>query len=176
MEKLIPESQTEELRDIYLDMLTYKFESMRLMVTVDTVFFHEFFMFSTENYSDSEEYTFINNDITESQIWRDLLLIRNQIPMSFLKRIINIPKESPDFNEEDLLKCLKYFVLVNNPFFITRLDEWRQGYKNLLHLKCKDNETKPTQGGNLTLSIYSIAYMFGAHGNQLNNLESQINL
>ena len=50
---------------------------MRLMVTVDTVFFHEFFMFSTENYSDSEEYTFINNDITESQIWRDLLLIRN---------------------------------------------------------------------------------------------------
>ena len=96
--------------------------------------------------------------------------------MSFLKRIINIPKESPDFNEEDLLKCLKYFVLVNNPFFISRLHEWRQGYKNLLHLKCKDNETKPTQGGNWTLSIYSIAYMFGAHGNQLNNLESQINL
>ena len=136
----------KELRDIYFSLSpSHNFESLGLLVTVDTVFIHEFFLFLSEDCPDSQEkksgylYTFINNEITISQIWRDLLLIGNQIPMSFLKKVINIPQELPDFTENDLVKLLDYFVSVNDPFRMSRFKEWehnktekKQGDHNLL--------------------------------------------
>ena len=56
--------------------------------------------------------------------------------MSFLKKIINIPKELPDIIEIDLVKCLEYFVSVNDPFYMSRFKEW------------EDNKTERKQGDN----------------------------
>ena len=147
MEQLIP--KPEELSNIYFGLPTYNFESLRLLVTVDTVFIHEFLLFLRQDFLASEDqksgylYTFINNGITISQMWRDLLLIGNQIPMSFLKRIINIPKELPDFTDAKLIKCLKYLVFVNDPFVISRFpndsneteQKWKQ--QNVKFLDCE---------------------------------------
>ena len=131
MNELIPDPH--ELSNIYSGLTPgYNFESLRLLVTVDTVFIHEFLLFLRQDFLASEDqksgylYTFINNGITISQMWRDLLLIGNQIPMSFLKRIINIPKELPDFTDAKLIKCLKYLVLVNDPFLVGRFNEWEE--------------------------------------------------
>ena len=72
MNELIPDSQ--ELSNIYFGLPTYKFESMRLLVTVDTVFIHEFLLFLSEDCPDSQEkksgylYTFINNEFTRSHV------------------------------------------------------------------------------------------------------------
>ena len=149
MKELIP-PHTNELSNIYFGLSpAYNSESLRLLVTVDTIFIHEFLLFLSEDCTASQEkksgylYTFINNDITKSQIWRDLLLIGNQIPMSFLKKLINIPKELPDFTEDSLLKCLKYFVPVNDPFVISRFpndsneteQKWKQ--QNVKFLDCE---------------------------------------
>ena len=146
MKTLIPQDP-KELSNIYFGLSpAYNFESLRLLVTVDTIFIHEFFLFLSEDCPHSQEmksgymYTFIDNRITISQIWRDLLLIGNQIPMSFLKKIINIPKELPDIIEIDLVKCLEYFVSVNDPFRMSSFKEWedskterKQGDHNLLN-------------------------------------------
>ena len=124
MKELIPDPH--ELSNIYFGLPTYNFESLRLLVTVDTIFIHEFLLFLSEDCPDSEEkesgylYTFINNGITRSQIWRDLLLIGNQIPMSFLRKIINMPKKSPSLGQNELPKWLSYFVSMNDPFLLSK--------------------------------------------------------
>ena len=120
MEQLIP--KPEELSNIYFGLPTYNFESLRLLVTVDTIFIHEFFLFVSEDCPASENkksgylYTFINNEITKSQIRRDLLLIGNQIPMSFLKKIAEFPNNR-DFSLDHLKATVRSFIMKQNPFF-----------------------------------------------------------
>ena len=98
MKTLIPQDP-KELSNIYFGLSpAYNFESLRLLVTVDTIFIHEFFLFLSQDCLDSEEkksgylYAFMTNRITISQIWRDLLLTGNQLPVSFL---INLIQEFP---------------------------------------------------------------------------------
>ena len=73
MDELIPEPR--ELRDVYFGLSpSYNFDSLRLLVTVDTIFIHEFLLFLSEDCPDSEEkesgylYTFINNEFTRSHV------------------------------------------------------------------------------------------------------------
>ena len=58
--------------------------------------------------------TFYSNDLTlQVRIKRNLLLISNQIPMSCLKKIPNIP----DCSLADLEGTMRKFIVRSNPFF-----------------------------------------------------------
>ena len=94
--------QPHELRRIYnLNLLQSEIQWLQLLVTVDTVFIHEYLLF--DGYFD----TIYSNDHTlQVRIDRDLLLIGNQIPMSFLNRI--------SYNQEESVRA---FIVRCNPFF-----------------------------------------------------------
>ena len=124
MQHLIPE--LHDLRSIYLGLPQYSFESLQLLVTVDTIFIHELLLFMWNicyNFQPMESSyfdTLFNNYFTHNlQLRRDLMLIGNQIPMPFLEKIaLKIPKK-PDFPSVSHLEfSLMATVLhLTNPFF-----------------------------------------------------------
>ena len=124
MKKLI--SDPQDLRNIYIELPTYNFEFLRLLVTVDTVFIHEFLLYlwnkSEENPQKSGSYSYfttfyINGDTLPLRLPRDLLLIGNQIPMSFLKRIALGNPNNRDFALDHLKASVTSFIMNQNPFF-----------------------------------------------------------
>ncbi|KAH7431332.1 hypothetical protein KP509_08G043100 [Ceratopteris richardii] len=115
----------EDLRNIYFNLPKYGTEALKLLLTLDTVFIHEFLFFMSKDYNPDDEfcgyiYTFINNQITNSQLTRDLFLIGNQVPMVFLRRLAELPNE--EFPIEILKLCLEYLVWQSNPFCISHMN------------------------------------------------------
>ena len=106
---------------------------------VDTIFLHDFLL--CQQYESNSEckvsgclYNFTNSDISHGQILVDLLLIGNQIPMSFLNKIIKIPKK-PDVELTQLYNHFIKIVTGANIFSNTRLNEVtddKQLVKNIL--------------------------------------------
>ena len=99
----------DELSRIYnLNLPQSDFEWLQLLVTVDTIFIHEYLQkikyFRTFHFND---HTF------RVRLDRDLLLIGNQIPMAFLKKIAN----NGDFSLADFEKAVRAFIVRSNPFF-----------------------------------------------------------
>ena len=99
------------------------------MLTVDTIFIYEFLLWpwiefqpkTEESKSQLKEYdyfqTFCKNEITTNQILRDLFLMGNQIPMSFLMTFIEVFPSKDKSNEKDKLeKGLLYVVQQVDPF------------------------------------------------------------
>lgn len=117
MNHIIPDP--ENLRNVYFGLPKYKSETLKLLLTVDSVFIHEFLFFLSRDFSPDDEtcghlYPFLNNQITLAQVTRDLFLIGNQVPISFLKKLTELPNE--DLTLEDLLLCLEFLVWRSNPF------------------------------------------------------------
>ena len=113
--------------------IKYTSESLQLLVTIDTVFIHEFLLFwstSYLNYKPMEHdylFTSFHNEVECNRVWRDLFLIGNQIPMSFLKKVAEISKMSVEISNEipknhrfgtnSLKDYLNHIVFINHPFF-----------------------------------------------------------
>ena len=86
-----------ELSHIYnLNLPQSEIEWLQLLVTVDTVFILECICSISPD----------EGAVLCMQLWRDLLLIGNQIPMSFLNRI--------SYNQEESVRA---FIVRCNPFF-----------------------------------------------------------
>ena len=96
-----------ELSHIYnLNLPQSEIEWLQLLVTVDTVFILECICSISPD----------EGAVLCMQLWRDLLLIGNQIPMSFLK------KTSGKLRLEivNLEKNVRDFTVQRNPFFFNR--------------------------------------------------------
>ena len=107
----------------YSGLPKYSSESLQLLVTVDTIFIREFLLFMpTEWDSILEEHTqfckICNNNITFNQAVRDLFLVGNQIPMPFLKKLIEAFPEKPKIEGDELQQELLYAVATTDPFFV----------------------------------------------------------
>lgn len=112
-------TEPDNLRNIYFGLPKYNSETLKLLLTVDSVFIHEFLLFLSKDLSSDDPTfgylsSFINNQITLAQVTRDLFLVGNQVPISFLKSLTGLPNE--DITSEDLLLCLEFLVWRSNPF------------------------------------------------------------
>lgn len=117
MDHIIPDP--ENLRNVYFGLPKYNIETVKLLLTIDSVFIHEFLFFLSRDFSSEDEIcgylsSFLNNQITISQVTRDLLLVGNQVPILFLRRLTEPPNE--DLSADDLLLCLEFLVWRSNPF------------------------------------------------------------
>ena len=109
----------------YSGLPKYSSESLQLLVTVDTIFIREFLLFMpTEWDSILEEHTqfctLCNNDITYKQVGRDLFVMGNQIPMSFLMKLVEEFPKKQEFKWDELQEGLFYAVATNDPFLISQ--------------------------------------------------------
>ena len=109
----------------YSGLPKYSSESLQLLVTVDTIFIREFLLFMpTEWDSILEEHTqfctLCNNDITYKQVGRDLFVMGNQIPLSFLVKLIEEFPKKQEFDWDELQDGLLYAVATNDPFFMSQ--------------------------------------------------------
>ncbi|KAH7431329.1 hypothetical protein KP509_08G043000 [Ceratopteris richardii] len=116
---------SEDLRNIYFNLPKYSTEALKLLLTLDTVFLHEYLFFMTKDYNPDDEscgylFSFINNQITNSQLTRDLFLIGNQVPMVFLRRLAELPNE--EFPIDIMKLCLEYLLWRSNPFCISHMN------------------------------------------------------
>ncbi|MCO5547841.1 hypothetical protein L7F22_001293 [Adiantum nelumboides] len=130
-------TEAENLRNVYFGLPKYKIETLKLLLTLDAVFIHEFLFFMSRDFSPEDEvcgymYSFINNQITNSQVNRDLFLIGNQLPMTFLKRLSELPNE--DFPPEELKLCLEFLIWRSNPFCLSHLggDSYHSDLKDFI--------------------------------------------
>ena len=113
-----------------LNPLDYSPEMLQLWLTLDTIFIYEFFRFvcATESESASEQYshfrTLCKNDIITKQLIRDLFLMGNQIPMSFVMDLIkDFPMKTPNIQNEELNKKLVGVMEEVDPFFTRNLED-----------------------------------------------------
>eukprot|EP00250_Pteridium_aquilinum_P012442 c20730_g1_i1 orf=293-1801(+) len=114
----------ENLRNVYFGLPKYNTETLQLLLTMDSVFIHEFLFFLSRDSNPEDEvcgymYSFLNNQITMSQVTRDLFLVGNQVPISFLQRLTELP--NGDLALDDLLHCLEYLIFISNPFCMSHL-------------------------------------------------------
>ena len=143
---LIPDPN--DLNNHYSNLSQDCIEAFQLLVTVDTIFIHEYLLFfssacsksqgpkeryykptfSTNKIKCNQEpvgstdylHNFFSNDRTYSQVWRDLFLMGNQIPMLYLKKLISEFPSQPDIKNGGLGKALVDIVMTNSPFSIVR--------------------------------------------------------
>ena len=113
--------------------IKYTSESLQLLVTIDTVFIHEFLLFwstSYLNYKPMEHdylFTSFHNEVECNRVWRDLFLIGNQIPMSFLHKITEF-RNIADLKVKDLQRVLIDIVLRNCPFPMG-YNDWHKNFQ-----------------------------------------------
>ena len=113
--------------------IKYTSESLQLLVTIDTVFILEFLLFMKNDCRSEDDkgtrylYTFFNNDITHTQMCRDLFLIGNQIPMSFLHKITEF-RNIAGLKVKDLQRVLIDIVLRNCPFPMG-YNDWHKNFQ-----------------------------------------------
>jgi hypothetical protein len=115
-ERLIPNPRIL-ITHIYPDLLSiitphnsHLLHNLQLLLTVDTVFLHEFMVHAiadTNRDHNPTGYlaTFLSNGIVINEIVRDLFLIGNQIPLAFLKEVVSLLRQ-PDINLNSLAKWL----------------------------------------------------------------------
>ena len=143
---LVPE--LDDLNNHYSNLFHDCIEAFQLLLTVDTIFIHEYLLFfssacsksqgpkeryykptfSTNKIKCNQEpvgstdylHNFFSNDRTYSQVWRDLFLMGNQIPMLYLKKLISEFPRQPDVKNGGLGKALVDIVMTNSPFSIVR--------------------------------------------------------
>ena len=143
---LIPDPN--DLNNHYSNLSQDCIEAFQLLLTVDTIFIHEYLLFfssacsksqgpkeryykpsfSTNKIKCNQEpvgstdylHNFFSNDRTYSQVWRDLFLMGNQIPMLYLKKLISEFPSQPDIKNGGLGKALVDIVMTNSPFSIVR--------------------------------------------------------
>ncbi|KAH7431313.1 hypothetical protein KP509_08G042200 [Ceratopteris richardii] len=116
---------SEDLRNVYFNLPKYSKEALKLQLTLDAVFLHEFLFFLSKDCSPDDEFcgylfSFINSQITLLHMTRDLFLIGNQVPMVFLKRLAELP--NAEFPVKDMKFHLARLVWQSNPFCISRMD------------------------------------------------------
>ena len=107
----------------YSGLPKYSSESLQLLVTVDTIVIREFLLFMPTPWdSILEEHTqfctLCNNDITYKQVGRDLFVMGNQIPLSYLVKLIEeFPKKVDSEDEGDELHdgLLLYAAKITDP-------------------------------------------------------------
>ena len=122
-------AQPHELSHIYnLNLPESEFEWLQLLVTVDTVFIHEFLLFmwlsrtiaarTIAGSVDMYFSTFISNDCytLSIRLLRDLMLMGNQIPMSFLLKLIETFPSKANYEKDKLEKGLLYVIKKVDPF------------------------------------------------------------
>ena len=126
----------------YSNPLDYNsLEILQLMLTLDTILIYEFFLYMCATVSEStiEQYghfqTLWKNDIIGKQFFRDLFLMGNQIPMSFLKRIAAFPNEN-EVNLKDLQAVLVDIVVRSCPFPMG-YNDWHKNVGNPNLLNCE---------------------------------------
>ena len=109
----------------YSGLPNYSSESLQLLVTMDTIFIREFLLFiPTEWDSILEEHTqfckICNNNIAFKQVLGDLFLMGNQIPVSYLKKLIDEFPKNSELEWDELQEGLNYAVAIIDPFFISK--------------------------------------------------------
>ena len=150
---LIPEPYYLEKDYSSLPGKKYTDDSLKLLLTVDTIFVHEFLLFFSPpcpNSIDKEldhllhffhsklmghheptmpHYlsTSFNNGVEWNQVWRDLFLIGNQIPMSFLHKITEF-RNIAGLKVKDLQRVLIDIVLRNCPFPMG-YNDWHKNFQ-----------------------------------------------
>ena len=146
IEYLIPNPL--DLNNHYSNLSQDCIEAFQLLVTVDTIFIHEYLLFfssacsksqgpkeryykpsfSTNKIKCNQEpvgstdylHNFFSNDRTYSQVWRDLFLMGNQIPMLYLTKLIEDFASQLDVKSGRLGKALFDIVMTNSPFSMDR--------------------------------------------------------
>ena len=129
---------SSDLRLDYSDLPNYSDEALKLMVTVDTIFLNEFLMFLKTDW-DSEEHDFFfnticDNGITIKQVWKDLFLMGNQIPLSFLRKLM-FPKKL-NLENDELLEALADIFTFVDPFIIKHAHARDNSFKTPDFLHC----------------------------------------
>ena len=96
-----------ELSHIYnLNLPQSEIEWLQLLLTVDTVFILECICSISPD----------EGAVLCMQLWRDLLLIGNQIPMSFLEKIA---ANNRNFSLAVFEMTVREFIVQRNPFFLS---------------------------------------------------------
>ena len=152
-----------DLNNHYSNLSQDDIKDFQLLVTIDTVFIHEFLFFSStaRSYSRDKQHEclhgffnnktvqchqepiinttylndFFNNDFKCKPVWRNLFLMGNQIPMSFLKRIAEFPNEN-EVNLKDLQAVLVDIVVRSCPFPMG-YNDWHKNVGNPNLLNCE---------------------------------------
>ena len=106
---------------------------LQLMLTLDSICIYELFLYMCATEKESE--TLWKNDIIATQFFRDLFLMGNQIPMSFLKAIAEFPNKN-EVNLKDLQTVLLDIVVRNCPFPMGNKD-WFKNTPNPIFSDCK---------------------------------------
>ena len=146
--KLTPD-QPDELSRIYnlLNLPQSDIDWLQLLVTVDTVFIHEFLLRLSKKDPTTgvcQYFTnfFFTNDFTfRNRLRRDLLLVGNQIPMSYVKKITEITSNR-NFSLDVLEKTVQKFIVPRIPFISSkrvqaRFEEFLKSKDRKLMDKCK---------------------------------------
>ena len=114
----------------YSNPLDYNsLEILQLMLTLDTILIYEFFLYMCATVSEStiEQYghfqTLWKNDIIGKQFFRDLFLMGNQIPMSFLMCLIQEFTRDPKFKRDELNREFIGVIEVVDPFFTWNFED-----------------------------------------------------
>lgn len=115
----------ENLRNIYFGLPEYNKETLKLLLTVDVVFIHEFLFYLSRDSKAEDElcgylHPFLFTYMSFAQLCRDIFLVGNQVPMSFLKRLTELPNQ--DLTMEDFSLSIEYLVWTSNPFCTIRPD------------------------------------------------------
>ncbi|KAH7425072.1 hypothetical protein KP509_11G038500 [Ceratopteris richardii] len=113
----------EDLQYLYFNAPKYSGRTLKFLLTRDTVFIYEFLFLNLRNYDPDDEscgymHSFFSDRTRNAEVVRDLFLVGNQVPMSFLKRLSELPlSKSTEFQNDDMKLCLDYLVWRCNPFF-----------------------------------------------------------
>ena len=95
---------------------------LQLMLTLDSICIYEFFLYlcSTVSESTTEQYGHFQrlwkNNIITKQFLRDLFLMGNQIPMSFLKKLIEDFPREPKLEWKELNSKPRELIKIVDPF------------------------------------------------------------
>mgnify|MGYP000223366111 CR=1 FL=1 len=127
-----------DLHNHYSGLPNYSSESFQLLVTVDTIVIRELLVFILTPWdSILDEHTqfckICNNNITYKQAVRDLFLMGNQIPMSYLKKLIEEFPNPPNLEMDEIQKVVADVVKRIDPFPIRNSQHKSFGTPNFLH-------------------------------------------
>ena len=145
IEYLIPNHL--DLNNHYSNLSQDYIKDFQLLVTIDTVFIHEFLLCLSKKYPTTgacNDFTifFFNNDFTfRDRLRRDLVLVGNQIPMSSVKKITEIDSNH-NFSLDDLEDTVRKFIVPRIPFISskrvqTRFEEFLKSKDRKLIDKCQ---------------------------------------
>ena len=114
-----------DLHNHYSGLPNYSSETLQHLVTVDTILIRELLRFIPTPWdSICEEHTqfckICNNNITFKQVLRDLFLMGNQIPVSYLMKLIDEFPKNTESEWDELQEGLNYAVYIIDPFVISK--------------------------------------------------------